>query len=690
MSGYSLYFSSFNSGEIAPELHSRKEFGPLRSGWNKGENIIPLVEGPAVKRGGTKFIHPVKDHDKKVRLIDFEYSTVQTYILEFGDKYVRFINSGEIVHRYEDGVDTGEILEIETPYCEDELSDIQYAQSADVLFLAHPDHPPHMLSRAKEKQDLNEKDTWELKEIEFKDGPYLDENLDDEAFLRVSGYTDTITVTAEGKLDDEPHEPFTEEFVGQPIRFKIGNKWGWMRVTKFVSATEVEAEVKSDFGSVGRSEIFRFAAWSKTNGYPRCVTLFEQSWIYGGTYKQQQTWWRTVGGSYEEMQPTEPDGTVKDDLSITRTLGAGQVNVIQWLAPAQYLTIGTIGAEWRVTTGSDEPLTPDNGSLKLDSSCGSNRIQPVRVGAALLFVQRQGRKVFSLSYSFESNGLKNKDLTQLASHITDSGIISMAFQREPQGILWCVLANGQLLGMSYNEQQKVLAWHRHELGGSYQAGRAVVESVAVVPSDGRDEVWLVVKRTINEQTRRYIERLEPAFQTGQTQADAFYLDCGMSYAGEKTTTVSGLDHLEGEKIGLLVDGAVHPKQIVENGQVQLRFGGKKIHAGLNYDAWFFTLSIEGGSPDGTSTDRQKRIVRVNLDMHNTLGLKIGPSLDKMDTLPFRSTSGRMDAPPELYTGKRDISFAGPWTHSPAIVVMQNQPLPMMIRAITPRLQVSAR
>ena len=179
-----------------------------------------------------------------------------------------------------------------------------------------------------------------------------------------------------------------------------------------------------------------------------------------------------------------------------------------------------------------------------------------------MFVQRASRKVRELVYNFDSDSYQAPDLTVLAEHITDSGITEMAFQQEPDNIVWCVLTDGRFVGMTYRREENVVGWHEHIIGGSFGSGNAVVESVAVIPGDlNEDNVYLVVKRTINGATARYIETFSN-FDFGTDVQDAFFVDSGLTYSGSAATTISGLNHLEGQSVSILANGATHPNKTV--------------------------------------------------------------------------------------------------------------------------------
>jgi hypothetical protein len=213
------------------------------------------------------------------------------------------------------------------------------------------------------------------------------------------------------------------------------------------------------------------------------------------------------------------------------------VNVVRWLKSQEKgLAVGTAGGEWVVRpSSSSEALSPTNVTAKRVTSYGCANVEPVLSGKAVLYLQRALKKIREMGFNFDVDGFIAPDLTVLSEHITSGGISQMALQKEPQNIVWSVRADGALIGVTYERDQEQLrvGWHRHVLGGaSDSAGtQAIVESVAAIPSEdgSRDELWLVVKRTINGATKRYVEYLSRLFEDSVLQQDALFVDSSLEY-----------------------------------------------------------------------------------------------------------------------------------------------------------------
>jgi hypothetical protein len=263
----------------------------------------------------------------------------------------------------------------------------------------------------------------------------------------------------------------------------------------------------------------------------------------------------------------------------------------------------------------------------------------------------------------------------------------MEWQQEPDNILWCVREDGQLAALTYQRSEAVVSWHRHILGGAFGSGNAVVESIASISGDlNEDELWVIVKRTVNGATVRYVECFSD-FDFDETAATDFkFLDSHLSYSGSATSSLSGLDHLEGQTVSILADGSVHANKVVSSGAISLDRSVTKACVGLSYDSVLQTMRIEGGAAEGTSQGKIKRISKVVLRLFETVGVKVGPSLTNLETIPFRTTSSNLSAPVDtLIEGDKEIEFDDDYNSDGHIFIKQDQPLPASILAIYPTL-----
>lgn len=748
---------SFARGEISPLLYGRVDLAPYAVSVKTLENAIVRLQGPVTRRSGTRFVNETRDSTRKARLYNFEFSTTQAYILEFGNLYFRIFKDEGIITQtaqaitgitqanpavltysgadtyangdrvvisgvsgmvqvnnreftvanvnagantfelqgldstgftaYASGGTVAEIVDVTTTFLETDLYALKFAQSADTLYIAHPSYKPKKITRTSHT-------SWTIADIVFTDGPYLDINTT-ATTLALSGTTGSVTVTASATTGINGGTGFASTDVGRLIRWKDpANNWTWLTITGFTSTTVVTATISGPNASAGTATVnWRLGSWSTTTGYPGAVTFYEQRLWWGGNTNQPQTVWASRSNDFENMAPSDPNGTVTDSHAIQFTMGANQVNVIRWLHPGQVLQIGTVGGMWIVRSSTlDDPLTPTNVQTRRQRSVGSANIQPVEAGDATLFITRSGRKARELAYSFERDKYVAPDVTIFAEHILKGGVTNVAYAQEPDPVLWCVRNDGVLAALTYERDQEVVGWHRHTIGGEFAGDDSVVESVAVIPSpDGsHDQLWLTVKRTINGTTKRYVEFMEQNFADTDVLADAFFVDSGLTYSGTATTVVTGLFHLEGQTVSVLADGAAHPDKVVSGGQITLDRSASKVHAGLMYDTDVESLRIEAGASIGTAQGQTKRIHGVTLRLLNTLGCKIGPNENALDEMLFRLGSDPMDQPPPLFSGDKYIAFDDGYNVDGRVFIRQDQPLPFTLQAIMPRLVTNER
>lgn len=571
--------SNFNGGEVTPLVYGRPDLDKYQTGLKTCKNFIPLIQGPVERRPGTSFVAEVKNSSKSTRLIPFEFSVEQAYQIEFGDQYLRFVKDrgqievsgvsawltstsyviGELV--VESGTNyycieahtsgtfatdlaankwyalTGSVYEVPTDWLEAELFQIRFAQSADILYIAHQNHKPKQINRTSDTG-------WVITDIDFQDGPYLNTNATDTT-LALSGTTGSVTVTASATEGINGGDGFKSTDVGRLIRWQdAAGNWTWLEITAFSSTTSVTTTIRGQNASATTATTdWRLGVWSETTGYPAAVTFHQNRLCFAGATNYPQRIDMSRSGDFESFAPTDIDGTVLDDNGVATTLSADNVNVIRWLADDEKgLVVGTVGGEWVVRPDDNGGvLTPGNVQATRSSAYGSANIAPVRVGTALVFAQRALRKVRELAYVFEDDGFRAPDLTLVAEHITRTGIVDMAYSAEPQNIVWMPLNDGTLVGMTYDRDQQVVGFHRHTLGGfsdQYSNTAAKVESVSVIPNPegDADELYMIVNRYINGGTKRYIEYLKPFWDVEQTQEESFFVDSGLELNNPVTVT----------------------------------------------------------------------------------------------------------------------------------------------------------
>ena len=301
-------------------------------------------------------------------------------------------------------------------------------------------------------------------------------------------------------------------------------------------ADEAAGDSVTVAGKLIATDVWSLGAFSGTTGFPRAVTFYEQRLVFAGTDDQPQTLFFSQGGDFENFE----SGVNADD-GMVYTIGSDEVNVIRFLASTRNMIVGTSGGEFVVRAGgADEAITPTNIQIKQQTNHGSADQIPIQVGNAVLFVQRAKRKIRELQYNFDVDGYIAPDVSLISEHITETGLIELAYQQEPDSIVWGVRTDGQIATMTYKREEQVVGWARQIIGGTFGAGSAIVERVVRVPGDlDEDEIYLIVKRTIDGSTVRYIEYIKN-FDFGTDISEAVFVDSALSFSGA-TSTLAGAE-----------------------------------------------------------------------------------------------------------------------------------------------------
>lgn len=824
--------TNFTAGELTPKLAGQVDFKKYNNGVETLQNMTVFPQGGATRRSGTRFVCEVKNSANSTRLIPFEFNITQSYVLEFGNQYIRFYkDDGQIVeadktisgitkanpavvtatshgysngdhvwinnvvgmtevngrrytvanvttHTFElSGVNSSgyttygsggvaqKVYEIATSYTSAQVFDLKFTQSADVMYIVHPEHEPSKLSRTAHT-------SWSLAEVDFgATGPYLDANTTTTTLTPASSGTGTsVNITASAVTGINGGSGFLTTDVGRILKFNSGEA----KITARTNTTVVVCTITKAFANTDATVAWQLGYWSDTTGFPETVSFFEQRLIFGGSTDYPQTIWASQSGDYENF---DVDDSSASDAFIY-TIAANKVNTIRWLAPARDLIVGTAGGEFKVGRPTGEPLKPDNVQITQQTTYGGYTTQPIQIGNAVLFVQRQKKKIREFTYRFEDDAYTAPDMTLLAEHITGDGIVDVEYAQEPESIYWAVREDGAFLGLTYQRQEDVIAWHKHMIGGKSTsctitvsdydnivtgtnltltkrdgttvvftsttgtAGtdefktqtnnnttatnlknaidahadftatvssavvtvtettssginyltiqssdtvrltttnetHAKVKSVTSISETLENQVWVIVQRIINGSTVQYVEYLDSTLNQ----------DSGLAgIVTGASTTVTSLDHLEGETVQILIDDAVYPPQVVSSGAVTISlpstFASKTIEIGLGYVSKIKTMKVEAGSQAGASQGRKKRYNEVIVRLHETVGATVND-----DQIPFRTSATAMGQPIPTFTGDKRVTNLG-WDRDGQIVIEQTQPLPMTVLAITGTLVTS--
>lgn len=528
---------------MSPEMFGRIDDVKYQTGAATMKNFTATPQGPAENRAGFAFVREVKDSTKRTRLIPFTYSTTQTMVIELSPGYIRFHTQGGTL------LSGGVPYEIANPYAEADIFDIHYVQSADVMTLVHPNYAPRELRRLGATN-------WTLTTINF-----------GSPIAAPTGVTATRYIPASSSTNADTYETMsyvvtaiTADEIGESVSSSVAsvtnnifvtgatNTISWSAVTG-ASRYRVYKLLGGLYGYIGSTTGTSIVdnniapdlsvtppiydnEFVSTGNYPGAVSYFEQRRCFAGTINEPQKIWMTKSGTESNLSYGLP---IRDDDRIEFRVAAREANTIRHIVPLTQLLLLTGSAEWRVSSLNSDEITPTTISVRPQSYIGASNVQPVIINNALVYCGARGGHVRELGYNWQASGFITNDLSIRSAHLFDNYEISdMAFAKAPIQMVWFVSTSGMLLGLTYTPEQQVGAWHKHDTDG-------VFESCTVVAEGNEDRLYVVVKRTINGQTKRYVERM--ASRHFDSIEGAFFVDSGATYDGTNTSattvTVSG-------------------------------------------------------------------------------------------------------------------------------------------------------
>lgn len=578
---------SFSSGEIGPSLYGRADLVKYETGLRTCRNMLVQRHGGITNRAGTQFIAEVKDSTKKVVLKSFIFNQSQTYALEFGDQYIRFIKDGVQVTVsgvaawltatpyvigalvVELGVNyyciqahtssganqppnaafwhqlTGSIYEIPTPYLEADLPTLSTVQSADVITIAHPTYEPRDLSRT---ADTN----WILSEIVF--GPTI-AAPDNPAVAGTAGSESfTYHITSVASVDNEESLAaiVTQGSLTAPSANDHTITWDAVPAAQFFNIYLVENGVAGFIGTAVGTQFVNDGIipkltdnppvlnnpFSGVGNFPSTVGYYQQRLMFANSNNDPERVWASQTNRRKNFNVSTP---LQDDDSVQFDLVGQQVNEVRHMSVLGTLVIFTTGGEWAILGDAAGRLLPNEVNSKQHSYNGSSERPAITVDGNALYVQARGSIIRDLGFEFNVDGYRGNDLTIFAAHLFDKFTLDdWAFQQIPHSVVWAVRSDGVMLGLTYVLNHQIVGWHQHDTDGKFENVLVVPETVGI---SNEDVLYVVVNRTINGVTRRYIERFATRKVDEDAIEDSIFMDSSLSFDGTNTTpttmTLSG-------------------------------------------------------------------------------------------------------------------------------------------------------
>lgn len=576
-----------------------------------------------------------------------------------------------------------------SPFNAVDLPELDFEQTADVMYFVHWDYDPRRLTRF-------DHDDWEWTTVAF--GPAITPPTG-------LGGTPTIANDGDGPLGGEQRlfptpasyvvtaidEFGTESRAGSAVTvsndLSLKGNFNTISWTALAGATRYNV-YKSESGSgalhgyVGSTTATTFRdqnilpdftetppqgenPFAGEGNRPSTVTFYEQRMFFGRTKLLPNGVWFSRSGDFENMDRRRP--LAPDDAG-SFSLVASKVNAVNQLVPLTQLLALSSDGVFRIGDGGQGFLSPTNIVSRRQGNIGAARLPVEVVNEVAFFVPTSGNSVQTIGYSFDIDGFRSSDVSIFSSHLFEGfRIVSWAYQRDPQSVLWAVRDDGKLLALTWEQEQQVWGWTLCETNGA-------VESVCVIREENEDRLYLAT----NRDGRRLIERM--ASPRWQDEADALFLDAAISYDLPAPASVfRGLWHLEGRMVSALVDGVPVDGLTVAQGRVVLPMPGRRVHIGLPYEALIETLPVNLAY-EGTSQTRRQMVAEVKARVFKTRGIEFGATEDDMFELAEQDADS-IDTRPPLITDDVGMNITARWNDAPTVIIRQRRPLPMTISSI---------
>lgn len=623
--------TTFTAGEVSPELLGRGDLRAYDNGALALRNVFINPTGGVKRRFGLGYIDSAAGDGK---LISFEFNTQQTALL---------VITGGQIDVYSSGVKEATIP---APWSEAQISQIAWTQSADTLLMVHPDISPKKLVRSG-------MGVWVLSDWSFfTDGniiyhPYF-KFAESEVSLIPSGITGSITLTASADVFVAGHEG---------TRLRVGGKD--VEITDYSSPTVVTVTVIDDLIDTDPTIDWFEQAFSAVRGYPVSVAFHQDRLVIGGSRDLPNRLWFSKSGDLFNFDL----GEGLDGEAIEFAILSDQVNAIRGIFSSRHLQIFTSGAEWMVT---GDPLTPSSVQIRRQTRTGSRidrYIPPVNVDGATLYVARNAQEIHEYLYTDLEAAYTSTDLALLSRHIVENPVDQDYDQKNR--LLFVVRGDGKFASLTVFRAEKVSAWTLHETDG-------LVKSVSVVG----DEVYMLIER-------------DGAFLIEQFD-DALHLDSALSgEVGSPASVWSGLDHLEGEDVSIVADGAVLATQTVSSGQITLAEPASTIEIGLPY-----THIVEPLPPNEVGqvgSGRKLRLVEAIFRLKDTQALRLDVGRGAQDiSLKQFGEADILDGAAPIISGDVRVRSLG-WQKDgtkPLWRIEQSAPLPFTLLSVSSEIKVN--
>jgi len=569
---------SFAGGELAPSLGARSDVVKYQTGLKTCRNFFVQRHGGVANRAGTRFVAEQASSAARGRLIKFVFNAEQTYVLLFENQRMRVVRDGAVLtcgtlaayngatayvpgdkvlqggtNYYCIANTTGNAppnatywyampadgtYEIPTPYLTADLDTITYDQSGDIVTLHHQSYAPRELARTGHT-------TWVLSSITFAPSISAPTGVANSGAAGSNTYWAVTAVKSE-TLEESVRSNETGSSAtpssGSPVTVS------WSAVSGAAEYNVYKA-LNGVYGYIGTAVGTSFSdngiapntaetppatrnPFSGAGNYPATGTYYQQRKVYGATANEPEKVETSRSGMFHNFTRSSP---IQSDDAVSWSMAGRQVNEIRHMVEVGQLVMLTAGAEWVIQGNASGVLAPGEVNPTPIAYNGASTVMPAIVDNNLIYVQARGTKVRDLRYEVQSTGYAGRDLTVYAAHMFDGyAITRLDYAQVPHSIVWAIRDDGTLLGMTYLREHEIWGWHRHDTGAS-----GVFEDVCVIPEGDEDAVYVLVRRTIDGATVRYLERFDSRVSRWTDfDVEAFFVDAGLTYNGRNETATT--------------------------------------------------------------------------------------------------------------------------------------------------------
>ncbi|NJO36284.1 MAG: hypothetical protein HC871_00145 [Rhizobiales bacterium] len=630
MTRINILQTNFASGELDPQLLGRSDLRSQENGAARLQNVFVETTGGVRRRSGMAYLATAAGRG---RLATFEPGSGGIYLFVFSDLQLD-IYEGETL-----------LVTLATPWVDDDIKQLSWAQFGDSVLVTHPDHTPQRVLKVSDV-------SWTIADLEFSEKesglscqPFARFSADD-VTLTSSGTSGTVTLTASDDV-------FVAEHLGAIFRFQ-GHQ---IQLTNIISATSADGLVlaSATLASTGPTIDWDEQAFSDARGWPIALSFHQNRMVIGGSRDLPNGLWLSRSGRFLDFDL----GTGLADEAIAFRLSANSAPAVRALQSGRHLQIFTSIGEWIVT---GDPLTPENIQLGQQSRIGSpidRQVPPRDVDGATLFASRSGQEIREFVFADTEQAYQAPDLALAARHLVRDPI-DQAFDRQRRLFL-IVMADGSMATIGIYRNADIVAWSRQSTDGT-------ILSVAVTDT----RTFLLVERANGV----FVEVL----------TDDLFVDAGLQLSEAVPTTLwSGLDHLEGQTVTILTDAGIVESAVVSSGQITLAAAASAIAVGLPYTHVVEPLAPATTSTSGRTQEPLYRPIRLVLRVLETSSLRVDTGSGPRDLLfPVSSQ-------PTPFTGDQTLRALG-WRRGakePPWRIEQSTPLPFTLLSATTEIKVNS-